>query len=257
MYDAFSADYDRFVNWNARLAFELPFIEERLVNLPGPFPRVLDAACGTGMHALALARRGYLTAGADLSAAMVERARENAADSNLAVPFIPAGFGELAAAFKHSPLFPFDAVLCLGNSLPHLLKPRALTAALADFRKCLRPGGVLILQNRNFDVVLAKRERWMEPQAYRTSEREWLYLRFYDYDPDGLITFNILSLHREGQDAWQQQVHSTRLAPQRRADLETALQATGFSEIAAYGSLAGAPFEPEPSGNLVLTARRI
>jgi len=27
LYDPFSADYDRFVNWKERLAYELPFIE--------------------------------------------------------------------------------------------------------------------------------------------------------------------------------------------------------------------------------------
>ncbi|MBP1694600.1 MAG: hypothetical protein H6Q37_2483, partial [Chloroflexi bacterium] len=30
MYDSFSSDYDRFVNWSSRLNFELPFIEECL-----------------------------------------------------------------------------------------------------------------------------------------------------------------------------------------------------------------------------------
>ena len=42
MYDAFSADYDRFVNWESRLASELPF----LIQLLDPRSRVLDAACG-------------------------------------------------------------------------------------------------------------------------------------------------------------------------------------------------------------------
>jgi signal transduction histidine kinase len=30
MYDSFSADYDRFVDWPGRLAAELPFIERQL-----------------------------------------------------------------------------------------------------------------------------------------------------------------------------------------------------------------------------------
>ena len=30
MYDEFSADYDRFVDWPARLVIELPFIEQQL-----------------------------------------------------------------------------------------------------------------------------------------------------------------------------------------------------------------------------------
>lgn len=76
LYDPFSADYDRFVNWRERLAYELPFLEQQLTAASAR--RVLDVACGTGMHAIALAQRGYDVTGADLSAGMIERARENA-----------------------------------------------------------------------------------------------------------------------------------------------------------------------------------
>ena len=69
-YDEFSLDYDRFVDWSARLAYELPFFE-RLFSRYG-VRRVLDAACGTGHHAIALAERGYEVVGADLSRAMIE-----------------------------------------------------------------------------------------------------------------------------------------------------------------------------------------
>jgi hypothetical protein len=47
MYDDFSSDYDRFVDWPGRLAAELPFIERQLRAVGAR--RVLDAACGTGV----------------------------------------------------------------------------------------------------------------------------------------------------------------------------------------------------------------
>jgi 2-polyprenyl-3-methyl-5-hydroxy-6-metoxy-1,4-benzoquinol methylase len=193
MYEAFSADYDRFVNWNARLRVEMPWIEQQLQQAPQPSraPRsVLDAACGTGMHAIALAQRGYAAAGADLSASMVERARQNAAAAGVEARFEAAGFGMLRQTFG---LGKFDAVLCLGNSLPHVLSPAELESTIEDFAACLRPGGLLIVQNRNFEAVMAHGERWMEPQAHREGGREWIFVRFYDFDPDGLITFNILT----------------------------------------------------------------
>ena len=55
---------------------------------------------------------------------------------------------------------------------------------------CLRPGGTLLLQNRNFDAVMAEKNRWLGTQSHQEDEQEWLFLRFYDFDPDGLITFN-------------------------------------------------------------------
>jgi SAM-dependent methyltransferase len=251
MYDTFSNDYDRFVNWDNRLAGELPFIEHLLAEVAAGGPaRLLDAACGTGKHAIALAQRGHTCAGADLSAPMIARARVNAAAAGVAIPFAAVGFGGLAGAFAGA----FDAVLCLGNSLPHLLTPAALADALTDFAACLRPGGLLLIQNRNFDAVTAARQRWMEPQTHREGERQWLFLRFYDFDADGLLTFNIITLRQTNGLPWEQSVASTRLRPLLHLDLSAALAAAGFASITAYGGLDGSPFEIAKSGNLVLAA---
>jgi SAM-dependent methyltransferase len=254
MYDAFSTDYDRFVNWNARLAAELPFIEGQLQaasHSSGQAQRVLDAACGSGVHAIALAQRGYQAAGTDLSPRMIDRARANAAEAGVEVQFETAGFGEMVKTFGGQS---FDALLCMGNSLPHLLNRPALDEALLDFAGCLRRGGSLIIQNRNFDAVQARRDRWMEPQTHRQGDREWLFLRFYDFDSDGLITFNILTLTRSGTQPWSQQVNATRLCPLSHAELTAALSSAGFRTIKAYGDMAGAPFATETSGNLVIAA---
>jgi SAM-dependent methyltransferase len=254
MYDSFSADYDRFVNWPSRLSVELPFIQQQLqaIRLPGGFaPRVLDAACGTGMHAIALARLGFTVAGADLSEGMIEKARANAQAQEVDVRFEAVGFGGLAEAFGRDT---FDAVFCLGNSLPHLLTAADLSAALTDFAACLSPGGLLLVQNRNFDAVLARQERWMEPQAHREGDQEWLFLRFYNYRPDGLLSFNIIRLHREAQAPWTQSVVETLLYPLRQVELSKALSDSGFGDLNWYGNMAGVSFDPQTSGNLVVSA---
>ncbi len=251
MYDALSNDYDRFINWPARLAIEMPFIEQQIQKAAGAGCRVLDAACGTGMHTLALAQLGYRTAGADLSRGMIERARSNARAAGVTVHFEAAGFEHLAHTFGQKA---FDAILCLGNSLPHILEPSSLAATLEDFAACLRPGGLLLLQNRNFDAVLTRRERWMEPQAHGENDSEWLFLRFYDFDTDGLLSFHMVTLQRQGTNPWSQQVTTTRLYPLRQTELVDTLGRAGFTNITCYGSMSGNPFDPESSGNLVITA---
>jgi len=248
LYDVFSADYDRFVNWEARLNHELPFLERTLAAVEAR--RVLDAACGTGRHAIALAQRGYQVVGADLSAPMIQRARENAAAAGVEARFVVAGFGDLAASVGTG----FDALLCLGNSLPHLLSQAALWEALTDFAAVLRPGGVLIVQNRNFARVLACRERWMPPQSYREGEEEWLFLRFYDFHPEA-ITFNVIILRRRGEQ-WSQRVESTEMRPVQGDELVILLSEAGFTEIITYGDMRGTPFDPAHSGDLVVVARR-
>jgi len=261
MYNTFSVDYDYFVNWPARLAAEMPFLEAQLQSLgsPGQPARVLDAACGTGMHVIELARRGYAADGADLSSGMIERARANAAAAGVKAGFEALGFGHLAGQFQN-----YHAVLCLGNSLPHVLAADELARTLADFAACLHPGGRLVIQNRNFDLVLARHERWMGPEFHRDGEKEWLFVRFYDFDPDGRLTFNILTLTREDhsgsqtgeQTGWQQRAISTRLYPQRKDELVAALETAGFEAISVYGGLNGTPFAPESSPNLVVVAQK-
>lgn len=271
MYETFSVDYDRFVNWDERLAAEMPFIERALKTVQAH--RVLDTACGTGMHAIALASKGYAVVGTDASGEMIDQARTNAtaglrtsAGSQAEpVEFVTAGFGRLAAALgigkraahNEAPgTRRFDALLCLGNSLPHVLTAAHLDATLEDFANCLRPGGLLLLQNRNFDAVLAATDRWMGPQGHREGATEWLFLRFYDFDPDGLLTFNMVRLRREEGSAWRQQVGATRLWPLTEHELLPALRRAGFDGLSCLGDMRGAPFDPETSPNLVVSAYR-
>lgn len=248
LYDAFSVDYDRFVNWNARLANELPFLEAQFRE--AGVRRVLDAACGTGQHVLALAQRGYEVAGADLSLGMIERARANAATAGVPARFALAGFGELARTFGG----PFDALLCLGNSLPHLLSREAVQEALADFAAVLRPGGLLVIQNRNYDRVWQERERFMPLEAHREGEREWLFFRFMDFH-EATLTFNVVTLERRGE-AWTYRVGATELRPIFQRELAEQLAAAGFAQARFYGSYQGAPYDPTASGDLIAVAKR-
>ena len=234
-----------------RLAFEMPFLQSQLKEAGAI--RLLDAACGTGMHAIALAQAGFDVVGVDFSHRMIEHARANAQAAQVAVQFEQAGFGELENVFGAGQ---FDAVLCLGNSLPHVLSSQQLEKALADFAASLKPGGLVIIQNRNFDAVMAHRLRWMEPQAAREGEAEWLFLRFYDFEQDDLITFNIITLLREGGNAWTQSVHSTRLRPLLADEMRTSLNRADFRSISLYGDLKGMPFNSATSGNLIVCARR-
>jgi glycine/sarcosine N-methyltransferase len=146
----------------------------------------------------------------------------------------------------------FDAVLCLGNSLPHLLTTEAVAGALADFAAVLRPGGLLLIQNRNFDRVLAERRRFMDPQSHSSEAGEWLFVRFYDFK-ESSITFNMLRLRRRGE-RWTQDVESTDLQPIRRDDLAQALAAAGFSRVSYFGGYDGSAFDPARSGDLIAVA---
>lgn len=68
---------------------------------------VLDVGCGTGRHAVELARRGYRVTGVDVSAGMLAQARRRAGDEGVDVQWIESD------AQRFSVPDAFDAVICL------------------------------------------------------------------------------------------------------------------------------------------------
>lgn len=105
-----------------------------LVEPPGP---VADLGCGPGAHALELARRGYDVVGVDGSPRMVELARTRAARDQLGAMF---DVRDISAPlpFADASLGGVLGVLVVQH-LPH---PAAF---LAETRRCLRPGGYLLI----------------------------------------------------------------------------------------------------------------
>ncbi len=274
-YDALAPMFDVMTDWEARLAAEGPFLAARLQEAGAR--TVLDAACGSGGHVLWLARQGYRVVGADVSPVMIEIARRKAADAGLDVPFavttfrhlpsaishlpsaishLPSAISHLPTAISHQPSF--DAVLCLGNSLPHLLTQADLIAALRGMADVLRPGGLLVLQNLNYDLRWQRQPRWFAAQGGMLDGQEVLVWRFADYDmPAGRIAFHI-ALFRKAAAGWQVEVHTTPQRPLFQADLAAALDEAGFTAARWYGRMAWPEegFEADRSPDLVAVARK-
>lgn len=263
-YDALALLFDVMTNWDERMAAEGPFL--RAVLDDASAHTVLDAACGSGGHALWLAQQGYRVAGADVSPVMIAIARRKAAKAGLDVPFAVADLANLQSHFASRQgqlsairdLQSFDAVLCLGNSLPHLLTQDELVAALRGMADVLQPAGLLVLQNLNYDLRWQRQPRWFAAQGGVLDGQEVLVWRFTDYDiPAGRIAFHI-ALFRKGAGGWEVEVHTTPQRPLFRADLAAALAEAGFTVVGWYGRMAwpGEPFEPERSSDLVVLAQR-
>ena len=255
MYEHLAPVYDYFVNWNSRLAYELPFLIKEISQLGENTHelKVLDAACGTGRHAIALANEGFQMSGADLYPEMVSHARANAfaADQNLNLKTV--GFGNMAKAFNGEQ---FDALLCLGNSLPHVLSQQELAQALIDFAALVKPGGIMILQSRNFDRVVKYKLRWMDPQAVDDKNKHYVFFRFYDFLPNGLIQFNVMTLSQDGSPKWQTELDSTLLYPTISGHLLEEIKKAGFDQVRFYGNMAGDSFDAETSSDFVVVATK-
>ncbi|MGQ9630479.1 MAG: class I SAM-dependent methyltransferase [bacterium] len=248
-YDELSEDYDLMVDWEKRLKDEKGFFKS--VFEGNGVRSVLDVACGTGMHAIAFAKWGYLAAGADISPAMIRRARENASREGVEVPFRVAAFGEIGRKFGAD----FDAVTCLGNSLPHLPDDASLKIALSDMRSVLRDGGILIIQNRNYDRILRERDRFMPINVHQEGDEEVLFLRMLDFCGEERIDFNIITL-RKKDGRWSYTVRTTPLRPLRRNTVERSLRDAGFEDVRIYGNYKFEEYDSEGTLDLIAIARK-
>ncbi len=253
-YDALAPMFDVMTDWDARLATEGPFLAALLAEAGAR--SVLDAACGSGGHAIWLAQHGYRPAGADVSPAMIDLARRKAESAGLDIPFSVADLAALpSASLPDSDAF--DAVLCLGNSLPHLLTQAELVAALRGMAAVLRPGGLLVLQNLNYDLRWQRQPRWFAAQGGVLDGQEVLVWRFADYDTAaGRIAFHI-ALFRKAHGDWRVDVHTTPQRPLFQADLLAAAAEAGFDDVRSYGGMAW-PAQPfhAAAGDLVVVARK-
>ena len=76
----------------------------------------------------------------------------------------------------------------------------------------------------------------------------------YDFEPNGLLTFNVTTLHRVGNNEWRQSISSAQLRPLLSAEIYPFLQDAGFESISLFGDMSGSPFDPATSGNLIVRA---
>jgi SAM-dependent methyltransferase len=121
-----------------------------IVDTLGPGARVLDCAAGIGQLAVGLRLMGFDVTASDASSAMVERTRRLAADRGVDVRTVVCGWEQLVdQGWSDS----FDAVFCVGNSLTHAPGQAARRTALEQMAAALRPGGILVLTSRNWELV--------------------------------------------------------------------------------------------------------
>ena len=125
---------------------EVEFVLEEL-SLPSG-SRILDVGCGTGRHAVELAKRGYQVTGVDISAGMLAEAEKAVREAGVEVEFIHAD----AAQFTLDRLF--DAAICLCEGAFSLLGSEDDPiehdlAILGNINNALKPGARIILTALN------------------------------------------------------------------------------------------------------------
>ena len=104
---------------------------------------VLDAYCGNGRHAAALAVKGFRVIGLDIAFSRVVFAHRWAEAERLDARF---SIGDVSTLGLQAV---FDGVVILGGSFTHCLDENENVRLLKGFRDVLKPGGRFLIDNPN------------------------------------------------------------------------------------------------------------
>jgi glycine/sarcosine N-methyltransferase len=206
---------------------------------------VLDAGCGTGFHSILLAQLGLHVTATDISVQMLRQAKQNAEYMNVRIDTVQSPF----QGMKDSVHSKFDAVFCLGNTLPHILTEEELLQLFKSFRELLNSDGRVFLQVLNYDRILNFRERILSIKEVNDK----IFVRFYDYEGESIV-FNILTIQKTGGQM-NHSLNSVRLFPWRSSDIVRILKNTGFKNVQLFGSMSLDVFDERVSKDIVIIAQ--
>lgn len=205
------------------------FIDEVIqTHHPNPVD-VLELACGTGAISLCLARFDeYNLTGTDLSPAMIEKARQKAAEQELDVQFRSMNFLNIDIDQK------FDIVFSVFDSVNYLHDETEILKMLQGTYNILNPNGLLI-----FDFSTPQNS--LEAVDYLNNEEgsfgSYRYFRKSNYDPHNKFHYNIFDielLDNDGKTVLEsfQEIHEQRVYSLDQ--MLSILDQTPYHQVAKY-----------------------
>ena len=215
---------------------------ERVIELLAlePGQRICDLCCGVGRHSLEMARRGFQVTAVDRTERYIEEARRVGKAEGLAIEFVREDMRDFCRPDT------FDAMLNLFTSFGYFDAQRDDRRTLENAYRSLRKGGRLILDLMSKEIMA----RLFGPRDWRRVDGGILLEDRKIVDDWGRIE-NTWTLIKDGEQ--KQGFFSHRLYS--ATELRRLLEACGFRDVAAYGSLAGVPYD-EKAERLVIVGRK-
>jgi len=129
----------------------------------------------------------------------------------------------------------FDAVICLGNSFTHLFREQDRRKTLAEFYATLRHDGFLMLDQRNYDVMLDKGFKSKGKRYYYCGNDVEVAPEHVD---EGLARFQYKFP--------DESTYHLNMFPLRKDYTRRLLTEVGFQEINTYGDFQETYHDEEP-----------
>lgn len=227
-YDLFAADYAWL--YSDRMLSGERFAESSrdLVDMLPQQARILDCACGVGVQALGLRRRGYDVEGTDASAGMIREAERRALAEGLDVRFSVCGWRELPAVMASR----FDLVFCRGNAIGHCSDADEMVASFQAMRAVLKPGGILNLDSRNWEKLRVEQPRFQAMGARCREGKRCIPLYVWSFPPrwQDPHLIEVVLIFEEGGGVYHRSYPIT-YYPVRHCELVERLTGAGFGNI--------------------------
>lgn len=215
----FVSRWDDLIGWEGREESERSFFE-RILNVH-EVKSVADVACGTGYHAIKLANAGFEVMATDGAPNMIEQTKANA--EAMGIDLVEAAVVDWRDLSDKYGANCFDAVVCLGNALTHLFDHEARRDSLAAMLAVLKPGGILLLDHRNYDSIMDRGFSSKHKFYYTGDETDVRPVRISRREVKLEYDFG-----KEGK-------HFLTLYPLRQNYVQFLLEDSGFVDITRYG----------------------
>lgn len=206
--------------------------------------RVLDIPCGTGRHALRLARRGASVLGVDLTEAYLRRARR-AAKGLPNARFVRGDMRRIPLKNE------FDAAINLWTSFGYFERPSDDVATLRGIARALKPGGLFLIDMAEINTIRRRLQSrsWSRRADGAYVLEEALYVG--GWDPKVVNEWTVL---RPGRRARRSRFV---VRAYDKARLFAALEKAGLTPARTWGGLSEDYGSSGPSGaRLVVLARK-
>jgi len=244
LYDIFYADKP--------YAEEAAFVHQCLQQYSvGTTHRLLELACGTGTHALALEKLGYEIVATDYSEDMLAYARRKAAEGGSSADFRWQDMRALDVADR-----PFDAAICLFDSIGYVETNEALRQVLQGTHRHLRPDGLFVFEFwhavamlRNHDPVRVRRWSMPKGELVRISETKLDYAKQL-----ARVTYTIYELRHDGTYASLKETQTNRYFLVQ--EMAGWLSSCGFMPLKWFAGFAPDGSITEQTWHIVAVARK-
>lgn len=226
--------------------------------------KILDIGCGTGEHAINLAKIGFEVVGIENSRLMFNVAKEKwdnlTPEIKNRVELIRGDFVDTLKSMDSK----FDAAIFMGNMLAHM--PYKYLGVLKELDRILSENALIVAQLANFEKSIKIKKRLHRFEITKsTLSPDWEHAYYWFYDPPrkkgDLLVLNAAILDFNGKIWLTRSMNRLQTTPFTKRGLITLCKKIGFPKISFYGikrweDLFTHSFKPYKSDYLIMVAKR-